>query len=360
MTEAGLGEAVKKIGSGVSIKALHSTVLCLCALVHGVYLILFCFMELWPLLAVNVASVVLYLLLAGAAQRGRFMLALGAAHAEIMLHSVLAAVFLGWGGGFEYVILCLLTLEAHFLYRRRMTSYLLSGVEIAVVVALKIFTLMYPPLHEQAVGSIYEQIFFFVNITLFFLGIVLSAALFDRNNGFSRLVLEESNKYLTLLAETDPLTGLLNRRSMIKRLEDAVKLHRETDEEFCLVMCDIDDFKQINDAFGHACGDYVLKMLCATICEYLDEQDTVCRWGGEEILMMLNDTRLDDAMEITEGLRRAIETTSFVYDGAIISITVTMGVCAGRDELSAADMIDAADRYMYNGKRSGKNCVTKS
>ena len=350
----------KKKRAPVSLKTIYIWTMCVCSLVHGVYLVIFCIMGVWTLVAANAVSVIIYLLLAAALQNEHFALVLSVAHLEIMAQAMLTTVYLGWGVGFEYVILSLLAMEPHFVYRYRKTPYILCVAELLLVIALKVHSLIDKPFVDTADSGAFIYILFFINMVIFFFGVILSAVLLDRRNNISRHVLEENNRYLEKLAETDPLTGLLNRRSMTKRLESAVKHRHETGEEFCLVMCDIDDFKCINDTHGHACGDYVLKMLCATICEYLDEQDVVCRWGGEEILLLLSDTRLDTALQITEGLRRAIETTPFIYDGAIVSITVTMGVSACGNHQNVLDLVDAADRSMYSGKRSGKNCVTVS
>lgn len=350
----------KVIKASVSLKAIYMWTMCLCSLVHGIYLVIFCVMGVWTLVAANAFSVIIYLLLAATVQNEHFWLALSITHLEIMVQAVLTTVYVGWGVGFEYVILSLLAMEPHFMYRYRKTPYLLCITEILMVIALKIHSLFSKPVIDTADSDVFIYILFFVNMVIFFFGVIFSAVLLDRRNNISRRVLEENNRYLQRLAETDPLTGLINRRSMTKRLEAALKYRHETGEEFCLVMCDIDDFKCINDSYGHACGDYVLKMLCATICEYLDEQDIVCRWGGEEILLLLSDTRLEAALQITEGLRRAIETTPFIYNGVIVTITVTMGVSACGDHQNVLELVDAADRSMYNGKRSGKNCVTIS
>ncbi|WP_162840400.1 GGDEF domain-containing protein [Acetanaerobacterium elongatum] len=350
----------KKKKAHTSLKTIYMLTMCLCSLVHGVYLAIFCLMGIWTLVAANAVSVIIYLLLAAAMQNEHFALALSVTHLEIMAQAMLTIIFVGWGVGFEYVVLSLLAMEPHFIYRHRRTPYLLCVAGLLLIMTLKVHSLMIQPIVHTADRGVLIYILFFINMVIFFFGVIFSAVLLDRRNRISRHVLEENNRYLQKLAETDPLTGLLNRRSMTKRLEGAIKHQHETGEEFCLVMCDIDDFKLINDSYGHACGDYVLKMLCATICEYLDEQDVVCRWGGEEILLLLSDTRLETALQITEGLRRAIETTPFIYDGAIVSITVTMGVSACGNEQNVLDLVDAADRSMYNGKRRGKNCVTVS
>src|SRR5678815_2927811 len=109
------------------------------------------------------------------------------------------------------------------------------------------------------------------------------------------------------MAHTDPLTGLLNRRSMEQRLREAAQGFQRTGRPFCVVMADVDHFKRINDDHGHEAGDRVLRAVAALLGADLRSHDAVARWGGEEFLLLLPDTDLGTAGDVADRLRGAAQ-----------------------------------------------------
>lgn len=122
-------------------------------------------------------------------------------------------------------------------------------------------------------------------------------------------------------------------------------------------MIDIDDFKKVNDTYGHDCGDEVLKYVAGTVSTGVRKNDSVFRWGGEEILVLLN-TDEAQAVNTAERIRRDIERNVVNYrDEVVVQITVTIGVSAYEGGKSIQGMMDDADAKLYYGKRHGKNQV---
>lgn len=170
---------------------------------------------------------------------------------------------------------------------------------------------------------------------------------------------------LRLMAATDPLTGLFNRRPFEqlgeKLVADAVRKGRP----LTLLLLDADHFKQINDAFGHAVGDAVLKQLAATLHEQLRSADLIGRIGGEEFAALLPDTSPGHAMQVAERLRAAVEGMGIQSLGIPVPARVSIGVAALEkiDVVSSdptelfAELIRAADLAMYAAKRDGRNRV---
>lgn len=155
----------------------------------------------------------------------------------------------------------------------------------------------------------------------------------------------------------DPLTHLLNRRNMHKYLTDAHRQAASGDAPFSLIMMDIDNFKKINDTYGHECGDEVLRFVAGTITCSVQKQDKVFRWGGEEVLILLRGTK-EQAVSAAERIRRDIEKSPVKYRGDTeIAVTVTFGVAPYRSGVSLQDMMDEADKNLYYGKNHGKNQV---
>ncbi len=171
-----------------------------------------------------------------------------------------------------------------------------------------------------------------------------------------KFLVEELEKH----ANYDTLTHLLNRRSLDTHLQAAHALARAGQSDFCLLLLDIDDFKQVNDTYGHDCGDEVLKQIARVISTCVKKDDFVFRWGGEEILVLLKAGE-DRAAEAAERIRREIKAARVLYrDETEVSVTVTIGLAPYREGASVQDMMDDADAKLYYGKRHGKDQIIRA
>ena len=171
---------------------------------------------------------------------------------------------------------------------------------------------------------------------------------------YSRLMLSLVADYENKLKETaqiDKLTGLFNRHYMVNKLESAMS---ENKPQF-VTMVDIDDFKKINDKYGHNAGDYVLVNV-ARIMREVCSDSRVSRWGGEEFLILTYGT-LEKDLPVIEKFRQKIESEDFVFGESHIKVTVTAGVSAYAAGTSVDKWVSAADDNLYKGKKSGKNKV---
>ncbi|MES2107068.1 MAG: sensor domain-containing diguanylate cyclase [Pseudomonadota bacterium] len=161
------------------------------------------------------------------------------------------------------------------------------------------------------------------------------------------------------LATYDDLTGLLNRRALLARLQEEVDRARRIVHPLSVIMLDLDHFKQINDSHGHLAGDVVLHGVGKFLRERLRVTDSAGRYGGEEICLILPGTSLDDAIAVAEKLRQALATAEFVTSGGSIAATASFGVVAGQPgpKLNPGDLLTAADDAMYSAKKNGRNRV---
>ncbi len=169
--------------------------------------------------------------------------------------------------------------------------------------------------------------------------------------------LEEANKRLIKLARTDPLTGLSNRRDIYEKIEYEISRFERNNQTFAIVIGDIDDFKNVNDNLGHDAGDFVLFSLAHQIRSMLRKQDIVGRWGGEEFILMLPNTKIEGAKVVTEKVRKAIQDKIIHYKENEISITITFGIVIFDEMQPINDCIKKADVALYDGKNKGKNCI---
>lgn len=159
------------------------------------------------------------------------------------------------------------------------------------------------------------------------------------------------------LSSTDSLTGLLNRRGFRQFADREVLRTLRTGNPFSLALADIDFFKSINDRYGHAAGDEVLKTIASLIKSNLRETDLIARWGGEKFLIMLIDTGLERAAGILERLRAKIEQASFTFLESGKSVTVSFGLTVFMPGKSLETLIEEADTALYEAKRAGRNRV---
>lgn len=169
--------------------------------------------------------------------------------------------------------------------------------------------------------------------------------------------LEQANQVLEQLSITDGLTRLHNHRHFQDRYLSETRRSDRTGHPLCLVLIDIDDFKSLNDDFGHSVGDKVLSGVAAVMNEQVRETDYLARYGGEEFAMLLPETTLEGAARLSEKLRFAVARARFDVSGADrpVGVTISLGVALFTN--SPAETFDAADRALYEAKASGKDCV---
>jgi diguanylate cyclase (GGDEF)-like protein len=155
----------------------------------------------------------------------------------------------------------------------------------------------------------------------------------------------------------DPLTGLLNRRSFDEALGEALARMRRLDEVFALCVLDLDHFKAINDTYGHAVGDAVLRSVAHTMAAGVREIDKVFRMGGEEFAVILPAMDAAAAVAAGERLRSLVAATPVRADTADIQVTASIGVALSSRVLDAMGMAEVADKALYRAKEEGRNRV---
>jgi two-component system cell cycle response regulator len=162
------------------------------------------------------------------------------------------------------------------------------------------------------------------------------------------------------LAVTDQLTGLHNRRYMESQLKAHLNRNARGGPPVSVLIADIDHFKRVNDLFGHDAGDDVIREFAARLASNFRPRDLACRFGGEEFVVIMPETRADDAVMIAERLRASIEESPFVIGVARdhLDVTCSVGVAiAGQNEQDCDILLKRADEALYVAKRSGRNKV---
>ncbi len=184
-------------------------------------------------------------------------------------------------------------------------------------------------------------------------------ATFNRFCSHISLALEKIRLFneIKLLSIHDSLTGVYNHAFIVKALEEEVGRSERYGSHLTIVLFDIDDFKMVNDTYGHLAGDHVLDRVAKILEARMRNIDIVGRYGGEEFLVILPETVGDQGFNVSERLRKDIEHEDFVYGDDIIKITVSGGVATYRRGIDAKKIIKLADDNLYKAKKIGKNRI---
>lgn len=181
----------------------------------------------------------------------------------------------------------------------------------------------------------------------------------------SGMTIQRANVYAEVLkyATMDALTGLNNRRQFETRLKQEVSNSKRNNTPLCCMMIDVDYFKKVNDTYGHAAGDCVLRDVSDIIKTEIREYDIACRYGGEEFFIILPQTNIKEASLVAQRLRKVIEEAKMdikeagIEDIYYLKVTVSVGVCAYENTMSANEVAHKVDKALYEAKETGRNRV---
>lgn len=169
--------------------------------------------------------------------------------------------------------------------------------------------------------------------------------------------LRDLNTRLELMVRTDILTGLANRMEMINQLDIEQKRSERHQKTFSLILGDLDYFKQVNDTYGHQAGDRVLRQISSRLRENLRAEDVCARWGGEEFMILLPETTLEQAVVVTEKLASSVRDKEITWNGKNIRMTMSFGVGQFHQGNSIDEFMQRVDNALYVAKNSGRNRV---
>jgi len=260
---------------------------------------------------------------------------------------------LGWRSGF-FVLLFLLIPAFFYNPLLRGAAKTLLGIYFGAIVTVTIlFSFLIEPLIY--IPAFQLQVMNGVNISVTCLALALIACLDYRSfNAVTRSLVELNHK-LAYQASRDPLTDLLNRRTMVNFIENEHARSKRSGKPFGLILTDVDDFKRVNDENGHTAGDIVLVELSNLLRIVLRKQDLIARWGGEEFLILLPETDYEGVQVAAEKIREIVAKARVVYQGNPIQVTISIGGVVCQLEENWDECINLADRALYFGKNHGKN-----
>ena len=318
--------------------------------IHIAMYIIFSAYSIRPMAVFNIFSMLFYVLMLILIYANQLTVFVVATFLEINLHMGSAIYFVGWNCGFQITLIgiCSLLFYAEYMGKslriRTYPSIILSSVAMVVYIGTFLISRLRPapyrlPDYVEEGLEISWAIIVFV-IVIFILIVFVYVAL-------------RSQELLSNEVLHDKLTGLPNRYYMSSFF--ASMDHTSSRKCYWIAILDLDDFKAVNDTYGHNCGDYVLVTVADIMKEKGREQE-LCRWGGEEFLIAGSNDG-EDPVQVLQNLREAIAEHVFRYEDIMLHITVTIGMTWFVPNESIDEWIESADKKLYQGKKSGKNCV---
>ncbi len=328
-----------------------------CIVVHSFYAILFGVTGVTELMIFNIISSAMYVTGFLIAKFNRMTLLLVMlVYVEIIAHCFMCSYVIGFEYQFVLFSVAILPVTYFITYldpaikKPMILSSVLAVINFVVMVISLDYSSIHEPLYTFPVGFVNAiarlNIMFSVAILISFALMFLGKIKYDMNK------LKEQNDALDFLANYDQLTGLRNRN----HIRDIFISYIKSTEPYCVILGDIDDFKQINDTYGHSAGDEVLRSVASIIKENVSDKGEVCRWGGEEILILLKGSTRS-CIDLNEKILTEIRKTTVKSDSYSINVTMTFGLCDYGDETNIEKLISLADKRMYIGKKNGKNQV---
>ena len=332
-------------------------------ILHIILSIIFFLCKFQYLAIYNVISSSIYIISLNAFKLKRMHIIFLIINIELLLFIVSCIIFMGWQNGFYlyYFLVMQLTLFSSISRKNDVYNLKFALIQFLTISVVLLITYIYAnnatPLYviNKSNSTIFKLVmalnFLFVSSMTFLLNFSFLA---DVNVSTKRIA--STNNELSHIATHDPLTGLINRRSMNEQFYLAIDNFQNSREPFSLILADIDDFKKVNDVYGHDAGDIVLKRVSKIISSVVQKPGVVCRWGGEEILILVYDD-LKEAVKIAEQIREAVAATSFTFNNSYIRSTLTLGVAQYNPSFPIGKTVTLADDNLYKGKKSTKNCV---
>ena len=354
-------EFIRKMDSFVTRRIefiAYFFVLAACLAAHILYITLFAAAGVRAMVIFNVFSIAFYVLMIILVNWVKDKLSLiYASIAEIIIHASAATICVGCTPDFMMFLLMLVTLSFLIPNKNRNAPFVVMWTSLILYGLLKYFYrdtdfAAYPMANKS-----FSTIFYIIN---FFAGsfvLVYTTSIYSLMIRYKECKLRVQTEQLRIMASVDPLTNLSNRRAMTKTLDEIRQKCTDTDSRYVIGLGDIDNFKRVNDTYGHDFGDIVLSKVAEVITEAMPPNGCAARWGGEEFLFIIPDSDINSGRQYAEKIIQTIEKAEFTHNETKFHVTMTFGVCEGTKNDIIDKIISCADKRLYKGKHNGKNMV---
>lgn len=277
----------------------------------------------------------------------------GLVNVSILLWMMSFAKNYGWNAGVQSFVVVLLVLNFFTGYKNVPIKFGYAGFLVAFRYLLFVYSIKTPAVYKFNSKTVNITQFF--NTLFSFLAISILCYIFSRDSQALERKLIDYNIQLVNQANTDPLTGLNNRRNTMEYLEKLAIV--QGSDSLSVAICDIDFFKKVNDSYGHDIGDKVLKSIAQTMVSTIGEISFISRWGGEEFLIVFPHMNGDNAFLYLQILKNEINKLVFDVKGRSFKISMTYGLSEYDFRSDIQSLIKDADKKLYYGKENGRDQV---
>lgn len=334
----------------------------LAATLHIIFIVLFIIKDVMFLAIFNVFSFILYLFLILYYSKINLVKTTILIFIEVFLHSTLCIYLVGLKSGFYVYPLCLIPIVYYVsinIVKKELYGHIVVILCILNYKFAKYFlgSLVYPK-YMSNILDIQTKLYVFNLFCASSLFIFLTYAFLKEMNDIQEN-LQSANEMLKNIVNIDPLTNISNRRSIDEKLKETIEEFQRYKKSFSIAICDVDNFKCVNDTYGHDCGDIVLKNISDVLKQSSETFNIeVCRWGGEEFFILLKNYDLESSRNICEKILNDIRELEIFYDDNKIKVTMTFGVAEFSVQNNDLEQVlKIADNNLYKGKKSTKNCI---
>ncbi len=328
-------------------------------IIHAILFGFFVLIQMPVLYIFNIASVLLYLILSCSIRHiYSIKYWLVVPFLEVVVHVFLCNYYMGWGYGFSLYGLMIIPVIYYISYYNSKVRQDIVGSSLLAVIDLVVIVISCIKAESinkcSGITAEQQMLVFCANLILCTTAIMVYSAHFVIEMKKATHMLKERNDELDFVAHYDAVTHMRNRQHMQELFDE----YEKSEKKYCVVLIDLDDFKEKNDTYGHLCGDEILVNLSYLIRQEVRNRGEVCRWGGDEILLLL---KMDErtGYQLVENICRQIQKFTLEYEGNKIRTTATFGFVFCDEAISMEKRISLADSRLYEGKKRGKNQIVR-
>ncbi|WP_019680507.1 GGDEF domain-containing protein [Ruminococcus flavefaciens] len=347
----------QKLFSEYNVKYIYAIGLGVCLLAHAAYLIMFFILHVNEMMYFNIFSVAFYLtmgILSVTLRKGHVIL-LYLTSAEVIIHATLATYLMGWEPDFGILLLIIIPILFLMLKERLIEPYLFSAASMGMFIWLRVRKINNAELKYVFSDNDLINTLYIVNAVIGMIALLYTLTVYLLNRVNMECKLTAQSEEFKKAASIDPLTQLFNRRAMNEKIREIRRNSITPRSRYVIGIGDIDNFKNINDTYGHDTGDKVLVYVANLFISMIPDGGYAARWGGEEFLFVLPESQIVDGLDFTDQIHKSLRAHTFEIDDCLFGVTMTFGVSEGIPTDKIDTVITHADKRLYKGKNSGKN-----
>jgi diguanylate cyclase (GGDEF)-like protein len=274
---------------------------------------------------------------------------------EIIAHATYATHLLGWVPDFAMFLLLLIPVTFLTPTKRFYIPFIVTIISLSAYIYLKLTLTEVNDIKYHFDDESYMKALHTANIFIASFVLLFTSIAYMLQREYMEFKLVDQRETFKKLASIDPLTNLYNRRAMNENIRAIRRESSSPRSQYVIGIGDIDNFKKINDTYGHDIGDKVLVYVSNLLISTIPDGGYAARWGGEEFLFVIPESNIEEGVAFTEKIHKSLRAHTFEIEDCLFGVTMTFGVSVGIPTDKIDRVITHADKRLYKGKNNGKN-----